>query len=246
MSQGHIVPNDVNERWSWDAEDLDPEADSSAATLRMPAGSVAALVLLFVALAAVAWHRVGPMPLDAAIDRGLRQTQDGVGWKLAQAVSFVASGPVVGLLGLLAGAVLFLRRRSMALAFAVVAAPALAGVVEVLLKDLVARARPGTAVLTGESGNGFPSGHVSGFTALAVVLLVVWGWYGVRRTDTARAVAGALVGVAVLIVAISRVAVGAHYASDTVGGALLGGAIGLVTVPFVLLVAGRVRSRHLR
>jgi undecaprenyl-diphosphatase len=112
-------------------------------------------------------------------------------------------------------------------AIAIVIAPALAGVIEVAVKSMVSRTRPVTSALSGESGNGYPSGHVTGFAAMTVAVLVVWVLQREDRSAAERRAATIGVCLAIAIVAWSRVALGAHYASDVVGGALLGVTIGL-------------------
>jgi membrane-associated phospholipid phosphatase len=181
----------------------------------------------FIALTTFVW--LHPVVIgDARIGQRLLTVPGTPGWHVATAVSFVASGPVVALVAIVAAAWTALRLRRPAQAIAIVVAPAVAGAIEVALKSLVGRARPLSAAISGETGNGYPSGHVTGFTALVVVLLVVW----VRQPDapstTQRRTACIAVGFAVALVAWSRVALGVHYASDTLGAALLGVTVGLL------------------
>ncbi len=78
--------------------------------------------------------------------------------------------------------------------------------------------------------NAFPSGHASGVTALggvSVVLVVML----VRRANVRRLI-GALVLVAIGLVAADRILLGRHYPSDVVAGILLGA--GLVLLGLVL------------
>ncbi len=192
----------------------------------------ACCAIAFVVLTTVVWRHpviVG----DARIDERLLTVPGSVGWHLAVLASFVASGPVVAVLGLLAAVWTMWRLRQPAGAIAIVVAPALAGVIEVAMKSVVSRARPVTSVLSGESGNGYPSGHVTGFSAMIVAVLVVWVLQRDQLTATERRIAVAAVGLAIAIVAWSRVAIGAHYMTDVVGGALLGVTLGL-TCPWVV------------
>lgn len=101
-------------------------------------------------------------------------------------------------------------------ATAIVLSAGMAGGLDWLLKHLVARPRPwrvvGALQTAGplELDASFPSGHSTGAFALAVAVALHWP----------RAAWPAF-GAAVLV-ALSRLAVGMHYPSDVLGGAVLG------------------------
>jgi membrane-associated phospholipid phosphatase len=221
-------------------------ADDSAepaVTQRRSQVIVATLLALFGILAvAVVWHDA-PLAGDRSLGAQLLRHRGEVGWTIADVVSFCASGAMVALVAAAAGAWLIFARRQIVDAVAVVAAPAFAGGVEVVMKAIISRPRPLTAVLSGESGNGFPSGHVTGYAALTVALLVVFVLttaalpLGVRRMWTVTTI------LAIVLVMWSRVALGAHYVSDTIGGCLLGAAIGLAAVPVAAWFAAVLRRR---
>jgi membrane-associated phospholipid phosphatase len=87
------------------------------------------------------------------------------------------------------------------------------------IKDLVERVRPAVTPVASTLGPAFPSGHTTGaaacFAALALLL-------GRGRSRTTQAVlAGTAVFVA-LAVAASRVLLGVHWLTDTIGGLALG------------------------
>lgn len=86
-----------------------------------------------------------------------------------------------------------------------------------LLKVLLGRARPEQIMLSIDSGS-FPSGHVANAATLAALLaIILWRWWVVA--------AGA---VYVVLMALSRTYLGAHWVSDTVGGLLIGAGVALV------------------
>jgi undecaprenyl-diphosphatase len=93
-----------------------------------------------------------------------------------------------------------------------------------LLKTAVGRPRPGAGLLVPGSSGGFayPSGHTTDATVVYVLaaLLLTTADQRVRR-----AVALAVATVLALLVGLSRVYLGYHWASDVLGGWLLGTAI---------------------
>ncbi len=105
------------------------------------------------------------------------------------------------------------------------------------MKEAVGRARPTEALLGAAArdrlgGYGYSSAHA----ALAAALLVPIVAIVPRRM---RAVTGAVVLAAVVLVAVSRVYSGAHFALDVVGGVALGAACGFAA----LMAAGSLRRR---
>lgn len=133
----------------------------------------------------------------------------------------------------IAGAVVFLvvRRPWAALTFILTSAIS-AGIVQ-LLKVAFGRPRPEEILLQLDSGS-YPSGHVANAATVAVLLtLLLARWWLVA--------AGA---VYVVLMALSRTYLGAHWVTDTIGGALVG-----VAVSFGMWAAfaprlGRERSRE--
>ncbi|KXP00150.1 phosphatase PAP2 family protein [Tsukamurella pseudospumae] len=129
-------------------------------------------------------------------------------------------------------AALLAWRRSAASAVFVLGSTAAASAITLVLKSLFARQRPPVIDhLTNESDYGFPSGHVTGTTALllATAVAVTVGWPALRRL-LALAVPAIVIG----IVAASRLYLGVHWFSDTAAGfavGLAGVAMGLALLP---------------
>ncbi|MDQ6655372.1 MAG: phosphatase PAP2 family protein [Verrucomicrobiota bacterium] len=121
--------------------------------------------------------------------------------------------------GLVAAAIAWLRgsRTWLAIFIAMVLACAAAGLVNRVIKVAAGRARPAVAVDAGWNGprlsskyNAFPSGHTAASTAFFTVLLL------------ARRRIGLPLLAIPLLIAFSRLYIGAHYLSDVVAGAVVG------------------------
>ncbi|MFJ2504835.1 phosphatase PAP2 family protein [Microbacterium sp. AGC62] len=133
-------------------------------------------------------------------------------------------GGWVAILGvpLLAILVLVLARRWRGAVFAAVCFAASAGAVQ-LLKQLFGRARPEDMLVVSDYGS-FPSGHTAN---AATIALVVWVLF--PRVWTA------ILGVLwVLAMALSRTFLSVHWATDTLGGALVGAGVVLVLAAWLL------------
>lgn len=188
---------------------------------------VTSLTLLAV-VSVLAWHgRV--TSIDRTITGDLVQRPGSFGFRLGDAISIIGSGPVVGALSLVIGAVIWHRRRDLLLAAVVPAAAVCGGAAELLGKHIVERLRPTTASFTGESGFGFPSGHTTGFTTMVVAVALVLAVFAPSR----RIILHVVALVVAALIAVSRVLVGAHYAFDVVAGLALGVAVAHVVARIV-------------
>ena len=101
-----------------------------------------------------------------------------------------------------------------------------------LVKDYIARPRPGVDPLVAASGYSFPSGHsLSSAATYGLIGLVVW------RSSLPLVVRRLAVVIGVMLpflIGLSRIALGVHYPSDVLGGWLAG-------IAFVSLAATLIR-----
>ena len=199
-------------------------------------------IFVFVALALMNWHRTIPIGLDRTVATKIAASGHGFGFKLGEAISSIGS-PVGGaIVALVVAAMIWWLFRDVITAAAVVAAPAIAGTLQVVAKAIIQRPRPTTGVLTGEVGYGFPSGHTSGFAALAAIvsMLVLARVLPTRRP----ALVVGLVCVSAIAVGASRLMVGAHYFTDVIAGSVFGVAIAAAVAIVTLSSNARARISH--
>lgn len=96
-------------------------------------------------------------------------------------------------------------------------------VLSTIAKQVGDRPRPGDSVVVALSG-AFPSGHTTAAAALLIALALVYARGRVSR----RAVIWSLAILGVAFMAFSRTYLFAHWLTDTIGGAILGGAVALL------------------
>ncbi|MGW0038497.1 phosphatase PAP2 family protein [Gordonia sp. NPDC003376] len=132
----------------------------------------------------------------------------------------------------------FIRDRVLTRAVALIATVAVAGALGEVAKLIVSRHRPPALDQLGvlEMTYSYPSGHVTGTTALVCALVVL---VTDRARRSTRMVAWFLATVVVVVAAGTRLYLGVHWVSDVVAGAALGVAVGVTVTELSVAVLAR-------
>jgi undecaprenyl-diphosphatase len=158
---------------------------------------------------------------DLTLTTLLRAHATPLGDQIFSIISALGSPAAMAIIGA-GGALLLLLRRNWLILAAWVAAFGGAGLLTVILKNLIQRPRPvGAAEFLFGTTYSFPSGHalgsLVGYGMLAYVIGSMW-------VDSRRARTRLVIATAVLVIAIglSRLYLGVHYFSDVVAGYAVG------------------------
>jgi undecaprenyl-diphosphatase len=170
-------------------------------------------------------HRFDYFPGDVAVSQWLQRSCS------AWLTTTMRFAPYI-VLGIVVLAVL-VSLRSWRVFIFLASATGVALIVSWLLKLLVSRPRPDielVRILVGTQGLSFPSGHTACATAICGFLF----YLAPRLVKTPAVIwlLRALLIVIILAVGVSRIYLGAHWASDVVGGLFLGG---LLLYPAIVL-----------
>ena len=198
---------------------LPPAARPIAATV------LAACVAITAFLGVLVWHTSRPGYLDTGIDARLRT----VGLAHPAALNRIAllgsPGPVVAMSAVLVLACLLVRRWRGA-ALVAIAVPAATVLTEYVLKPLVDRIM--------RNYQAYPSGHTTGaFVVAATFAVLLLGPAWPRVPVAARVLLAVAALVAAIATALAMVGLGAHYFTDTVGGAAVAIAV-VLAAAFIL------------
>lgn len=190
--------------------------------------SVAVLVVVVQGILAAFAH-----PTLLALDRPLsRALAENLPYGFFRVVTEI--GRPIGVLLVALVAAWLLRRRCRAFAASMAATAVTAVALDVALKLLVSRPRPGFGVSVGEDPTSFPSGHV--MLGTLVLGLLVPTVYLLTDRRWAYHASLALFFAYVPVVALSRVVIGAHWPTDVIGSL----ALGFLLLLFAERLAGRL------
>ncbi len=203
---------------------------------------VFALALGLYAVLAVLAHRYAYFRWDLALARSIQSVTLPGFYTLMVWVSALGSGWLS--VALVVGAGLFLIAARLRLeGFICMASAGLGALMNSGLKLLSARPRPDQLlvhVVTSYDTDSFPSGHVTFFISFFGFLFFLA--YVLLRRGPLRRAALALLGLAVALVGVSRVYLGAHWPSDVAGSYLAGG----MWLLLMIEIYRRLKSNEIR
>jgi undecaprenyl-diphosphatase len=114
-----------------------------------------------------------------------------------------------------------------------------------VLKTLIYSPRPMNELVV-ETGNSFPSGHVTS-TVVLFGLLTFFAWQ-TWKTPSVKAVTGALFVALISLVGFTRIYLNVHWLSDVIGGYFLGAfwiTFCIVITPYIVTIYNeKVRKRN--
>jgi membrane-associated phospholipid phosphatase len=200
-------------------------------------------VVVLVALS-IAAHKMAYLPIDVPISQGAQAYHPGWLDTLTEAVSWTGFPPQSDVLfGTIVVGLVILGHR-WAAAVETIAAVGSGGLY-LFLQQLVGQPRPSpdlVQVAWPLQMSGFPSGHLTTFVAVFGFLAFL-GYRGLQPSAW-RWVPVGLVGVLLLMMSFARIYAGQHWASDALGGILLGGLWLAVSVRIYVWGAGRLARRR--
>lgn len=131
-----------------------------------------------------------------------------------------------GAVAAVAGLLLVLPKTRIKLGVPVAFNAGLAAGLNIILKQIIARERPEILRLTYETGYGFPSGHAMNNAALyTLIIQIVFRLTKRRKIRIPVLIGGSVI---TLLIGVSRVYLGVHYAGDVLAGWIMGVAAALV------------------
>ena len=161
-------------------------------------------------------------PIDLLITRGIQSINiPSFGW-LMVAVSWLGFSPQSIIITALIIILILVFGLQWEALVALIAALLSIGL-NVLVKDLIMRPRPAAAlvhVLATLTDPSFPSGHVMFYTGFYGFIIFLA--YALMKPSIRRTLLVGFFGLLVLLIGVSRVYVGEHWASDALGAYLLG------------------------
>jgi membrane-associated phospholipid phosphatase len=200
-----------------------------------------AVLSLFAVLAVLA-HSHAYFDWDLSVNRMIRSiTLPGFS-TLMVAISWLGSGIVPTILVVGAGVALMAAGFRLEGIICLIGVPLAAGI-NSLMKLLIARPRPDASiieVMKHYDHHSFPSGHVVFFVVYFGFLFFLS--YVLLRRGPLRNALFAVLGLLIALIGVSRIYMGAHWPSDTIGAYLIGG----LWLMLMIEIYRRVKAKRTR
>lgn len=160
--------------------------------------------------------------------------------RIADALANVGAVGAMAVVAVVAAALLWQRRASLAVVLAPPVAFVVAAGVVTVTKALVGRGRPPVPLrLVSDSEPSFPSGHATVTTAVVLTVAIIVATVVCRRRVARSLVVVAGAGFAAAV-GVSRLVLGAHWPTDVEAGWLLGSAVSAIVLAVAVLLEPRV------
>ena len=208
-------------------------------------GIVSLALFLITAIVIKIGFTTSPLPLDRTFENIAWATRNGVLTAILGVYTWIFGdlGGIITTVLVFALLATILNKRKGSLYFGLSAVVII--LANTVIKDIIGRVRPMADRLPAyinESGQSFPSGH-SAFATIFFGCLFLF-YVAQMRSQTQRIILGVACGVGLFLVMFSRVYIGVHYPSDTLGGFLLSLSWLAFTYPYFLKFSGKKHSRH--
>lgn len=180
---------------------------------------------------------------DASVLRFFTDHRSGLFDSAAKVATDIGAAPVLALVAVLAGVVLWRHKVPVGVAIAPLVALFGAGFTVLVAKGIFGRARPPVSLhLVAESDASFPSGHATDSAGVILAIALATAMFILRKplVRWIPVVVGALLAGAI---GVSRLVLGVHWPTDVLAGWALGTCIALLTITLCSTLARAPRNR---
>jgi len=167
---------------------------------------------------------------DASVLRFFTDHRSGLFDSAAKVATDIGAAPVLALVAVVAGVVLWRRKTPVGVAIAPLIALFGAGFTVLVVKSAFGRARPPVSLhLVAESDASFPSGHATDSAGVILAIALATAMY-IFRKPVARWISVFVGALLTGAIGVSRLALGVHWPTDILAGWALGTCIAILSI----------------